>query len=444
MSPLHMGDRGRAGKLLNLSRLLMSEQIDLRYMSRLSSRHLVLLALIPLLVSPPFLFSGPVTIANGTFDLGTAYNSETKIASDQSGNLFVAYSSLASNGTYFVQVAKSTDGGATWSPVPGVPAGPYSSRSAIVATKSGSLGLVWTEGVTEFSQIYFSSYKDGVWAPKVLLSNSKYYSGYPAIATDSEGGYHVVWYGFDGISYQIYYTHNSGSSWSTPFDLSALKQDSLNPSIAIDSADNIYVAWYAEVVHNYQVFYSYFSGGNWSRTIPLTVETVDSSNPSLLIQPDGEVNVVWVSTIHQYDQVFTMTGHRDSWGVKHQLTNGSVYASNPTQTFTANGTEFVFWTEGNGLYGCSYVNLCAPRVVYIEGFNSFPIAATYAVGGQSVVVMWSHSESSQLTPSSVLFARITSSAPPASTWTGILLVLVVIVVVAVYLLAGRSILRRPS
>ena len=308
-------------------------------------------------------------------------------------------------------------------------------------TRTGTLGLVWTEGVTEFSQIYFSSYNGGTWSPKVLLSNSKFYSGYPSIAVDSKGDFHVVWYGFDGISYQIYYTRWDGSSWSAPLDLSALKQDSLNPSIAIDSGNNVYVAWYAEVVHNYQVFFTYNSG-NWSRTVPLTVATVDSSNPALTVEPDGRLNLVWVSTIGRTDQVFTMTRSNGSWGPEQQLTNESQYASNPTQAFTSNGTEFVFWVLGSGIYGCAFVTSCTPHPVFTDGFNSFPIAASSLAYPGSVFLMWSHSDSSDLSPSSVFISRLGLGGQSTSPWAWALPLVVVLAVLAIFLVTNRG--REPS
>ncbi len=368
----------------------------------------VLLALV--LVSPQFLLIPTSQVAVGTYDLGTAYNSERKVVVDPAGNIFTVYSVLAGNGSYYVRVAESSDGGRSWSVPAGLPAGVNSSRSALAVMKDGGIALVWTQGAPATSQIYFSAYQGDHWSPKTQLSNSSYYSGYPAVAADLSGGLHVVWYGFDGTFYQIYYTTFNGTAWSRPYDLSTLREDSLNPSIAIDAQGKIYVVWYAEVSRYFQVFYARFDG-TWTKSVPITFASANSENPSVAIQPDGQVNVVWTTAINQIGEVFTVSGRNGAWGQRVQLTNGTVYAENPTQTFADNGTAFIFWTQGGELYGCAYSKACAPHPVYSIGFNSYP-SVEWAGPGDSngILLMWSNLQpGSKGNVVSVMFAKLGAS-----------------------------------
>jgi len=377
---------------------------------------LVGLLLIPVILVSSLPVSTPARVAPDTYALGTAYNSERKIVVDPSGSIYIAYSTLAKNGSYFVEVAVSRDGGDSWSDLPGVPSAANSSRSALALAPSGAVDLVWTEGAPVRSQIYFSSFSGGSWSPKILLSNSSYYSGYPSIVVDSKGGAHVVWYGFDGTYYEIYYTRSNGTTWTPPHNLSTLKEDSLNPSIAVDAAGNLYVTWYAEVSRYFQIYYAEFKG-NWSVPVAITTRLADSTESSLAIQPDGKVNIVWATAINNIDQVFMMTGQDGLWGPKAQLTNGSDYAANPTQTFAPNGTAIVFWTAAGDVYGCAVRGSCAPYLVYSTGYNSYPSAEwPVRAGSGGVLLMWTSSSPTENgTEETVLFANVvapgTSNAP---------------------------------
>ena len=371
---------------------------------------LVGLFLIPVILVSSLPVSTPARVAPDTYSLGTAYNSERKIVVDPSGNIYTAYSALAKNGSYYVEVAVSRDGGGSWSDLPGVPSAANSSRSALAVAPSGAVDLVWTEGAPVRSQIYFSSYSGGGWSPKALLSNSSYYSGYPSIVVDSKGGAHVVWYGFDGTYYQIFYTQSSGATWTPPHNLSTLKEDSLNPSIAVDASGNLYVTWYAEVSRYFQIYYTEFKG-TWSVPVAITTSQADSTGPSIAIQPDGKVNIVWTTAINNIDQVFMMTGQDGLWGPKSQLTNGSDYTADPTQTFAPNGTAIVFWAAAGNIYGCAVGGTCAAYLVFSGGYNSFPSAEWPSrPGSQEVLLMWTTSSpTANGTEATVLFASIAVS-----------------------------------
>ena len=390
------------------------------------SRVMAVAALVLALVVPASAFTGPVQVANGTFEFGTAYNSERRIGADQNGNMFVAYSAQSPNGSYFVQVSASTDGGLSWRLLPGTPARANSSRSSLAVDSSGALDLVWTEGVPTKSRVYFSSFADGRWSPRVLISNSQYYSGYPSIASDGNGRLHVVWYGYDGEFYQIYYSQWNGSAWSAPKDLSRLRQDSLNPAIVAAGDGTLYVAWYAEVSHYLQVWYSTFDG-NWSTPVPITQTLSDSVNPSLAIGPQGQVDIVWASSVKGVNQIFHISSNGGGWGSKSQLTDGTSQAETPTQAYAPNGTLYVFWNQAGVIYGCQLGGSCSPRLVYSAGYNEFP-SAEWVAGGPSpgLALAWTNQVSAtDSSHNSVLFELIsqpTATPSPSFQLAGVLAV----------------------
>lgn len=384
--------------------------------------------------------SAPVVVASGAYQFGTAYNSERKVVADGAGNLYATYSAQSANGSYFVRVSKSSDGGATWSTLAGFPAVANSSRCSLAIDRSGGLNVVWTEGAPASAQVYASAYRDGAWSPKVLLSNSKYYSGYPSIAADINGNLHVVWYGFDGTYYQIYYTRWNGSAWSSPYDLSKLKEDSLNPAIVADGKGGLHVVWYAEVSRHWQLWSIEFQG-SWGIPVPITDASADSVNPSIAIGPQGQVDVVWARQVGYVDQIFHMSEANGRWGARSQLANGTFPSENPTQTFARNGSLYIYWTEAGVVYGCQLAGSCTPRSVYAQGYNSYP-SAEWMLSGESegVALIWYHQASAQnASGTSVLFVRLgggSSSVGQVLYEAGALVV--TILVVAVILLSRKG------
>lgn len=377
-----------------------------------------------------------MTVASGTYLLSSAYNSERKVVADPAGNLYVAYTLETKNDSYYVEVAKSSDSGATWTDLPKTPSVANSSRSAITVDRQGRIDLVWTEGAPQSSQIFFSSFYGGSWSDKVLLSNSKWYSGFPSMVVDSLGHVHVVWYGFDGTNYRIYYVEWNGSAWGVPFALSNQLVDSLNPTIAVDAHDGLHVAWYGLAGKYYQVWYTEFDG-SWKTPTTVTDFPTDSSNPSMAIGPSGQIDLVWAKNDNGTLQVYHMSGVNGNWGQKQRLTNGSKFSESPTQAFSANGSLYVFWEEGGAIYGCILSTRCAPGQVFAEGYNTFPSAAP--LGSHGIGLLWTHQVSAANTEdNSILFTTINPEQPASGLAEAILIIVAAFVIV----LSARLLSRK--
>jgi hypothetical protein len=374
----------------------------------------------------------PTTVAPTAYPLATAYNSETKIVADPAGNMFVAYTKQGPNGSFWVTVAESADQGVSWHDFGHLPSRANSSRAALAIDHAGRLDLVWTGGVAPkksgyaSSQIYFSSY-NGAWSPPLLLSNARYYSGYPSIVVDARGIIRIAWYGFDGLYYQIYYTFYNGSSWSKPTDLTNLSQDSVNPSIAAEPDGSLDVAWYGQYAHYYQVWYASYNG-TWGIPQPITQLAGDSLNPSLIIGANGSKFLVWTSEVDGASQVFSLSGTASGWGKPVQLTFNQAQKEDPVQVLSPNGTRYVFWAEGGMIRGCTLRAGCSPFTVYSQGLNSNPSVAW--IGNLGIELVWTHSSSAQGASSSVYFTSISSSTPGSSQfYTAAFLAVVAVIMV---------------
>ena len=377
-----------------------------------------------------------VTVTSSANELATAYNSQQKLATAPDGSLFVVYTMELDNGSYVVQVSRSTDGGESWTALPSDPSVVNSSRASIAVDAKGVVHLVWAEGIPSYTksktfttQIYYSTFDGVSWSPKVKLSESRWYSGFPSIAIDSQGRINVVWYGYDGVFYQIFYTFYNGTAWSKPLNISNLSEDSVNPAILAGDNGRLYAVWYAQVSRYFQVWYSEYNG-TWSFPKALTSDPRDDLNPSAIIGPSGQLSVVWDSAVSGVVQVFHIAFNGIAWSPVGQLTHLNSSSSPPTQAFAANGSQYVFWASQGGIYGCVYTKTCAPFVVYSEGTNSYPYASTGGSSSSGLNLVWTSLAGGR---TSVLFESLPISTPSGTNLGAFETLAVVAVVTAIYI-----------
>lgn len=392
-------------------------------------------------------FGSPTIVSTSAYSLATAYNSETKLAVDPAGNLFMAFTYQSTNGSFWVRVAESSNEGASWSDLQGMPSTANSSRAALAIGPRGEVDLVWTGGVAPkksgyaSSQIYFSSYEGGSWSHPTLLSNTKWYSGYPSLAVDGAGRVHVVWYGFDGEFYQIFYTEFNGSAWSAPLDLTNAREDSVNPAIGTGPGGVLDVAWYGQYSRYYQVWYAQFNG-TWSAPRTVSASANDSLNPSLLVGPDGTVNLAWATELGNSMQIFRASGAGSSWGKPVQLTDGAQSSENPTQVLAPNGSLYLFWDTAGGIRGCNASTGCEQFAVYSDGFNSYPSAFGLRSGG--IALTWTHSASHGGGPFSVFYLSSLSEVEPFGFVFALAIPAVLALFVAVFVVLRARAGRPPA
>lgn len=373
----------------------------------------------------------PVTVAPDAQALATAYNSESKVVSGPGGDLYSVYTVNLPNGSYVVEVSKSTDGGGTWAPLAPTPSSANSSRGALAIDTKGDIHLVWTEGIPGASQIYYSVFDGSSWSAKAKLSNSPWYSGYPSIAVDSTGGLHVLWYGYDGEFYQIFYSANNGTGWSAPVNISKLSEDSVNPAILRGLGGRLYAVWYALVGRHYQIWFA-TRDGSWSVASQVTSDAQDALNPSVAVGPTGRLDVVWDEEVQGVTQIFHMSYDGLKWSKETQLTSLQYDSINPTIAFSEGGEPYLFWTSSGVLYGCTYESTCSPSVVYSNGVNNYPSVAAAPAYSGALNLIWTNQADGR---TSVLYEQIPAGQGAQGGGAGFLLLLTLTVVTAVYLLA---------
>src|SRR3989304_6237199 len=80
---------------------------------------------------------------------------------------------------------------AAGSEAPSVLATAYNTQRKLAATPDGTLYAAAPGGSR---QVVYSLYQGGAWSPKVQLSSSPGYAGFPSIAVDARDRVHVAWY----------------------------------------------------------------------------------------------------------------------------------------------------------------------------------------------------------------------------------------------------------
>ncbi len=315
----------------------------------------------------------PSVISSSVASDATAYNSQRKVVSDSQGNIYVAY--VSGEGDFNqVFVAESKDDGRTWKDIARVSlSSSEGSRVAMAIDSEDNLHVVWTQGLGESAQIFYSGYINKQWTSPLQISTGRGYSGYPSVAVDSRNSLHVVWYGFDGEFYQIFYVTNARGKWSPPQQISTGTPDSVNPSIVVDASDRIHVVWYKRITRNYQIFYRSFDG-EWSDPRIISSGPTDSLNVALAVDSKGIVHVVWDKAVDGTSQVFYSKLENGLWTKQMKLSSGDSNAENPTITLDQTGNIFVFWqTSDGGLYLRRFSENWTPQErLPLEGRHIFP------------------------------------------------------------------------
>ena len=193
-----------------------------------------------------------VVAVTGVSSDATEDNGQQKLAQSPDGTLFLAYSAPNSEAEPFsgskyagagdagesVFVARSDDGGGTWTTEARISRGLVPARlAAIAAGPEGRVHASWVDFET-VGHVWHAVRDNGTWQPGEKVSPGPFYAGFPALAI-SEDAVHLLWYAAPpdeetdhGSRYEIRHTINSGEGWTEPVLVSKNSQDgSTRPSL---------------------------------------------------------------------------------------------------------------------------------------------------------------------------------------------------------------------
>lgn len=153
-------------------------------------------------------------------------------------------------------MAKSTDGGATWSNPVQVNDESHQILSqndnatlSLAVDRHGTLSLAWTDNRNEYFDIYFARSEDQgeSWSPNIRINDNQ--SGdqlYPSLVVGEEESLYAVWADERDGKSKVYFAHSTdgGLSWSNEavYDHANLIGQ-YDPQLVMDGSADMYVVW---------------------------------------------------------------------------------------------------------------------------------------------------------------------------------------------------------
>lgn len=220
---------------------------------------------------------------------------EVDIATDASGNVYVAWYDNRVVSYYHVYVSKSADGGVTFDPEAQVSTQDAMNAYPAMTAYAGRIYIAWREqDLSGLITLWIADSDDfgSTWNPHVLFAGPmNSLSRYLDVAVDTTGGLHAVWYYQDPVGdKQISYagSDDEGFSWSVPIKVDDYASSSAYTAPEIASGPRgLYVVWSDNRNGDQDVFFtdSQDSGMTWGDAIVnnndvRVDDTDDNADPS--------------------------------------------------------------------------------------------------------------------------------------------------------------------
>ncbi len=213
-----------------------------------------------------------------------------------SGNsVFVAWHDNTP-GNWEIFLARSTDGGATFSPPVNLSNNAGSSFNPSVAASGNTVAVAWTDDTPGNREIFLARSVDGgaTFGSPVNLSNNAGDSLTPSVAASGDNVF-VAW--TDGMSWSgallLARSVDGGATFGPPVNLrSGLIENDLRPEVAI-SGNTVVVAWF-DVSVGWDIFLARSTdrGETFGPSVHLSRSAGFSSTPSVAVSR-GSVVVAW-------------------------------------------------------------------------------------------------------------------------------------------------------
>ena len=196
---------------------------------------------------------GRTVTKNAKVDDNTCVCCRTSLAASADGIVYLAWRKIFDGNVRETVVARSTNGGETYSPPVVVgndrwvyPACPHRPASLGV-DRQGRLYVVWyTEGADETPAIYlaYSDDRGMTFSEKQQLNRSKgTFPDHPQMAVDAEGRVVVIWEEQSPVRREIVMSHSldRGRSFSIPLKLN--DKNGQTPTIAVNRQGTVVMGW---------------------------------------------------------------------------------------------------------------------------------------------------------------------------------------------------------
>ncbi|MCI5144584.1 MAG: hypothetical protein D3923_03440 [Candidatus Electrothrix sp. AR3] len=155
--------------------------------------------------------------------------------------------------------------------------------------------LAWSQSDGLRHEIYYSSYKQGVWETPVMLTDNNANNLHPVLAVAPNGDRWIFWSAVrpDGIS--IEYVVQRNDTWSEPLKMELKHRWAITPSIAIDKNASLWLVWAGNDGGRDEIYYSHRTNSGWEDAKILNkIKNVPDIKPEIIINAQGEIKVQWL------------------------------------------------------------------------------------------------------------------------------------------------------
>ena len=224
---------------------------------------------------------------------GLGPQDHSSCAADSDGNTYIVWQEAASAGDYDVYVAKSSDGGESFSePVALASSSSNETNPVLAVHPAGVVFAAWQEDGSVDQDVQVAISSDGDTWVEGLLPSQPGNQANPSIAADMDGNVYVVWEddryaapGPFGSSDILGAVSSDGLNW-TPLEIAIADGDQTSPTIAVDADSGqtrVYVAWEdTRGVLDRDIYGASSSDGGLTWTeVPMAVGSGEQRQPDL-------------------------------------------------------------------------------------------------------------------------------------------------------------------
>jgi hypothetical protein len=226
---------------------------------------------------------------------------------DAQGNLYIIWDEYIDPANT-LRFTKSTDGGVTFQPTTS-PFGPY--IPYITCSENGTLFVTtddWSGLSGTGNEVWIARSDDGgaTWTPKITVTppGIEEVAIITVVDTDSQFNVYVAYAAGSQTDKEIYIVKSTdgGYTWNPPVRVNTVTSGMQRMvEMVIDENDTIHVAWLDGQHSDWDIYYSYSEDGG--ATFSPNVRVTSESTPSMYwrpgdyftmrISPNGKVNIVW-------------------------------------------------------------------------------------------------------------------------------------------------------
>ncbi|MCR2824306.1 cell wall-binding repeat-containing protein [Microbacterium sp. zg.Y909] len=291
-------------------------------------------------------------------DLPTGDADDPRVAVTDEGTFVVSWTRIVAPDGYQVQISTSNDGGASWAaPVSLSMAGKPAYDAQIAVTATGSISAVWARN-NGFRPIIQSStsHDDGAtWTAPVDISEPSVYAVVPMLAAHGGETMTAVWQGNDGSAsfVQASTSRDAGATWSDPAVLSEDGRDSFNPQLAAAGNGNVAVVWSGRSTGRDIISSSVRDAGSgtWSAASGVSGTGRNASYPRIAGTGDGKLTVAWFDGTGFETGTIRAAASLDAgaaWSMPFDLGASGKMAEYPSVAISHSGRVVTAWKADEG------------------------------------------------------------------------------------------------